>query len=180
MAGFVPDVFQKVNSQVNWFVVYTKPLQEARASSNLLAQGFEAFLPVISLEKFRAGRVSVVVEPLFSRYMFVRLDVEQDNWGRIRSTLGVVKLLTMGGVPVPVPEGLVEALIDSQHQLSSGKDRPYFKANDAVQFIGGPLRGLKGVFEQHDGEARAMVLIDILSRPQRVLVQAEHLVPASL
>jgi undecaprenyl diphosphate synthase len=33
-----------------------------------------------------------------------------------------------------------------------------------VQFIDGPLKGLQGIYQQSDGEARAMVLVDLMSK----------------
>ena len=161
---------------MNWFVVYTKPLQERRALENLERQGFEAYLPLISVQKVRAGRLAQVVEPLFSRYMFVRMDAGADPWGAIRSTLGVSRLLTVGNAPVPVPQGLVQALRALEHERQ-GEPQGLLSPGDAVRLVDGPLRGLDGVFEQPDGQARAMVLVHVLSRPQRVSVEASHLAP---
>ena len=76
---------------MQWFVVHTKPRQEQRALENLQRQGFAAWLPMLSVEKFRRGRLEKVVEPMFSRYLFIRLDTEQTNWSPIRSRSGLVQ-----------------------------------------------------------------------------------------
>ena len=85
---------------MHWYVIHTKPRQEQRALENLQRQGFEAWLPMISLEKVRRGHLAQVVEPMFSRYLFIRLDTVQTNWSPIRSTLGVSKLVAFGNTPV--------------------------------------------------------------------------------
>ena len=50
---------------MQWFVVHTKPRQEQRALENLQRQGFAAWLPMLSVEKFRRGRLEKVTEPMF-------------------------------------------------------------------------------------------------------------------
>ena len=95
---------------MQWFVVHTKPRQEQRALVNLQRQGFAAWLPMLSVEKFRRGRLEKVVVPMFSRYLFIRLDTEQTNWSPIRSTLGVSKLVSFGNRPAVIEDELILAL----------------------------------------------------------------------
>ena len=99
----------------------------------------------------------------------------QSNWSPIRYTLGVSKLVTFGNVPAAVPDEFIEVLQTApqraaQHMLNSG---------DEVTFIDGPLRGLKGIFQQRDGELRAMVLIELLSRPQTIATALQDLRPVA-
>ena len=95
---------------MQWYVIHTKPRQEQRALENLQRQGFEAWLPMIELEKVRRSRLTRVTEPMFSRYLFIRLDTTQTNWSPIRSTLGVSKLVSFGNVPAAVPDALIDML----------------------------------------------------------------------
>ena len=95
---------------MQWFVVHTKPRQEQRALENLQRQGFAAWLPMLSVEKFRRGRLEKVIEPMFSRYLFIQLDKVTSNWSPIRSTMGVSKLVTFGNLPAAVPPEIVDAL----------------------------------------------------------------------
>ncbi len=158
---------------MQWYVVHTKPRQEQRALENLKNQGFEAWLPLMEVEKLRLGRLAKVIEPMFSRYLFIRLDTTQSNWSPIRYTLGVSKLVTFGNQPAAVPDALVAALQCAPQRA------PQYMLNpgDEVAFIDGPLRGLKGIFQQRDGELRAMVLIDLLSKPQTIATDLQDLRP---
>ncbi|MEY3490244.1 MAG: transcription antitermination protein RfaH, partial [Pseudomonadota bacterium] len=124
-------------SEMQWYVVHTKPRQEQRALENLQRQGFKAWLPTIEVEKLRRGKLTRVIEPMFSRYLFIQLDTTQSNWSPIRSTLGVSKLVSFGNVPAVVPDPLIQAL-----QQADGSQREYLlKEGDAVQFVSGPLQG---------------------------------------
>jgi transcriptional antiterminator RfaH len=161
-------------SIMQWFVVHTKPRQEQRALENLQRQGFAAWLPMLSVEKFRRGRLEKVIEPMFSRYLFIQLDKVTSNWSPIRSTMGVSKLVTFGNLPAAVPPEIVDAL-----RNAPTPDVPRFFSNgDAVRDEDGPLNGLEGLFQAPDGEARAMIFINLLSRPQVVSVELNQLAPA--
>ena len=159
------------SSEMQWYVVHTKPRQEQRALENLQRQGFQAWLPTIEVEKLRRGKLTRVIEPMFSRYLFIQLDTTQSNWSPIRSTLGVSKLVSFGNVPAVVPDALIQAL-----QQADGSRREYLlKEGDAVQFVSGPLQGLEGILQQRDGELRAMVLIELISQPQQVSIAIHDL-----
>ena len=166
--------FIYISLTMQWFVVHTKPRQEQRALENLQRQGFEAWLPMLTVEKLRRGRIEKVVEPMFSRYLFIELDKVTSNWSPIRSTMGVSKLVTFGNQPAAVPPEIVDAL-----RAAPTPNVPrYFSTGDAVRFVDGPLSGLEGLFEAPDGEARAMIFINLLSRPQVVSVDLKQLAPA--
>jgi transcriptional antiterminator RfaH len=158
---------------MHWYAIHSKPRQEERALENLERQGFQAWLPMLTVEKVRRGKLAKVVEPMFSRYLFIRLDTEQTNWSPIRSTLGVSKLVSFGNRPAIIEDGLIEAL----RQLPVREPERLFQPGQAVKFVDGPLRGLEGIYEQADGEMRAMVLVDLLSKHHRVTTDMQHLMP---
>ena len=147
-----------------WYVVHTKPRQEGRALENLQNQGFTCFLPTMQVQKLRNQRVQVVTEPMFSRYLFIQLDDQSQNWGPIRSTLGVSKLVSFGPQPAKVPPKFVAFLKEAPPETLERM----FAPGDAVQVAAGPLQGLEGRYLAHDGEARAFVLIELLGQPQKI------------
>jgi hypothetical protein len=62
-----------------WQVVHTKPRAEARALENLQRQGFEVFLPMITLQKVRRAKLANITEPMFSRYLFLRTSAVMED-----------------------------------------------------------------------------------------------------
>jgi transcriptional antiterminator RfaH len=154
-----------------WYVVHTKPRQEARALENLQNQGFNCFLPTMQVQKLRNQRVQTVTEPMFSRYLFIQLNEQTQNWGAIRSTLGVSKLVSFGPQPAKVPPEFIaflkEAPVETLERM--------FAPGDIVQIASGPLQGLQGTYVAHDGETRAFVLIDLLGQPQKLRMAVENL-----
>ncbi|MCG9029715.1 hypothetical protein LH433_10220 [Laribacter hongkongensis] len=58
---------------MHWCLVHAKPRQETCALENLQRQGFQCYLPTLPSEKLRQGVLAVADEPLFPRYLFIRL-----------------------------------------------------------------------------------------------------------
>ena len=158
---------------MKWYVIHTRPRQEERALENLTRQGYKAWMPWLEVEKIRGGRITKVIEPMFSRYLFIQLDQVTTNWGPIRSTLGVSKLVTFGNQAASISNEFVEMLQrtplqDSKHILKQG---------DEVEIMQGPLKGVKGIFDQQDGELRAMILIELINQSHKVQVSMQELRP---
>jgi transcriptional antiterminator RfaH len=161
---------------MNWYAIHSKPRQEERALENLQRQGFEAWLPLLTVEKVLRSKLVQVVEPMFSRYLFIRLDTEQTNWSPIRSTLGVSKLVSFGNRPAVVADELIEAL----QQLPEQAPQRLIQPGQQVKIVSGPLRGLEGIYQQADGELRAMVLIELLNKQHRIVTDMQDLRPATI
>ena len=160
---------------MHWYAIHSKPRQEARALENLERQGYQTWLPMITVEKVRRGKLTQVVEPMFSRYLFIRLDTEQSNWSPIRSTLGVSKLVSFGNRPAVVSDALIEML----KQLPEHPPKRLLQPGQPVTFVAGPLRGLEGIYQQPDGEVRALVLVDLLSKQHTIVASNQDLLPAT-
>ena len=87
-----------------WYLIYAKPRQEKTAVDNLLRQAYEVYFPQIRVTRNRNSVRKVTIEPLFPRYLFIRLDAHTDNWAPIRSTMGVTALVRFGGYAAAVDD----------------------------------------------------------------------------
>ena len=156
---------------MSWYVIHTKPRQEHRALLNLQQQGYNCYLPLLAVEKLRQGALMVVQEPLFPRYLFIQLDTGHagQSWGPIRSTLGVSRLVTFGMEPATIHSELVEQL-RSLHATVCASPQRLFNHGDLVQIKEGPFAGIEGVYQMDDGDRRAMVLIELLSKPSALAI----------
>ena len=158
-----------------WFAACCKPRQEAVAEENLLRQGFHTYLPRIRLRQRRRGHWVEVVEVLFPRYIFIRVDPERRSTATVRSTRGVTGLVRFGGQPAVVPDAVMDAL-KRREDAASGlhqDDRPAFSAGDAVKLVDGPLAGMEAVFTEKDGDKRVIVLLELLGKANKVSVSRD-------
>ncbi len=164
----------------HWYAVHTKPRQEELALVQLGRQGYQGYLPRVRERRRIRRRWQQVVAPLFPRYLFVRLREGVDDFGPIRSTLGVSDLVRFGGRPRPVPEGLVEELQareDPQLRLHVLERR--WEPGQRLRVVEGPLAGLEAVFQAETAEERVIVLLKLLGRETAVAVPRDALEPSS-
>lgn len=157
----------------SWYVIQCKGSESFRAAEHLANQGYEIFHPVLNVKRKRQGKLTTVTEPLFPYYLFIRLDQLVSNWRPIRSTRGVLRLLTFGNTPIAVPDALVEALQAQPHRKEGSHS--YFCAGEKVTITEGPFKDLEAIFERCKGEERAIVLLNMLQRPQAIELPVDSL-----
>ena len=164
------------NSTMHWYVIHTKPKEEQRALRNLEQQGYECYLPLLAVEKLRRGTIRVIEEPLFSRYLFIHLDSSESgkSWAPIRSTLGVSRLVVFGNEPAKVDEQLIENLRAKKESLCQ-QPQSLFTKDERLIITDGPFTGLEAIYQMHDGESRAMVLINLLNKTVQLKIAPDKL-----
>lgn len=170
------------SSHAAWYVLQTKPLQEDRAESNLIAWGVETLLPRIWAARSRARRIQPVPQPLFPSYLFASFDAAS-MLGKIRYTRGVTRILGTEHGPSAVDPGVI-ALIrgriadDGYVSLVSA-----LQPGDRVRIAAGPLKDFVGVFESMAKPSqRVRLLLAAVTGQMRVVVDGTVVekVPASL
>ncbi len=169
------------NVQAKWYAIHTKPRQEKTAREHLERQGYEVCLPLIKAKKRLRGKWTNHIDPLFPRYLFIRLAMFEDNFAPIRSTRGVHQIVRFGDYPAQVPSDFVRALIANQDNLlgiNKGRQAT-FKKGEKVTVIEGPLKGLTGIIENDNGEERVILMLNLLGRDNVLQVDADYLIPES-
>jgi transcriptional antiterminator RfaH len=142
-----------------------------RALENLVRQGYETFLPLIEVERIQRGKLLKNREPLFPRYLFLHLEEGNDNWGPIRSTMGVAGLVRFGQAYAVVSNEVLDAVRDRTQDVK----KALFEAGDSIRVVSGPLLGLEGIFEISDGDQRSFVLLEFMQKQQRISVSTTDL-----
>ncbi len=164
----------------HWYAVYTQPRNEERAHEHLARQGFEVFLPRYLKRRSHARRVTVAPAPLFPRYLFVSFDASQQRWRAIRSTRGVIDLVSNGDTPVPVPEAVINEIerrrdadgfvVLARHLgLKRGMQDP-----DRCRAV----CGREAIFEEQRDEDRVIALLSLMGREVLVQMPIRAVMPA--
>ena len=163
-----------------WFLVRSKPRQESVALTHLARQGYESYLPLFATEKLVRRKSTVVQEPMFARYLFVRLDTsghergQGQSWSPIRSTVGVSELVCFGSRPARVDDILI-ATLRERETAQQADPITLFAHGDNVRITEGAFAGLEAIYQMNDAEGRAMVLLDLLSKPVAMTIDAASL-----
>ena len=145
-----------------WHLLFTKPQQEKLALTNLMNQGYEAYLPKISKEKISHGKKVAINEPMFPRYLFVRLnDNGLQNWSPIRSTKGVSYLVNFRSYFATLDDEIINHL---KQNITKKLTVNAFSEGDKVEIMDGPFKGLEAIFRTYNGEERAIILLDFMTK----------------
>ena len=162
------------SSTMTWYLIYTKPRQEAVALTNLSRQGFECYLPMLKVQKIRQRKAALVAEVMFPRYLFIRLDTSGtgQSWSPIRSTFGVNKMVTFGGHPAKVDGQLIDHI---RFRETSHSAQPMFAPGEHVVVADGPFAGLEAIYQTTDAERRSMILLEMLSKPVSMRIDTTSL-----
>ncbi len=163
-----------------WFVVQTQPNAENKAVAHLARQGFATYLPRYLKRRRHARKVEVVSAPLFPRYLFVGIDLAEQRWRSIFSTIGVSRLVCNGDMPTPIAEEVLESL--KVREDASGfvrlDRRTSFRAGDQVRVLDGAFADCLGLYEGMRDSDRVSILLDLLGRKVRVTVDMESVAAA--
>ncbi len=86
----------------------------------------------------------MATEPLFPRYLFIRLSDDTRNWFPIRSTRGVFQLLIFGTSvdPIEMPETMIDCL--KQRCAKEESFHELFKSGEMIEITQDPFKGLIG------------------------------------
>lgn len=160
---YFTEVASVCTPRKSWYLVQCKPRQDERAEHNLARQGYEVSRPKYRRSRLIRGQLQWTVESLFPGYLFINLSAES-NWVPLRSTRGVSRVVSFGGVPLVVTDELVKQLkareeIDVKSSLMPG---------DNVRIIKGEFAEVDAIFMTMDGEERVVLLIHFLNYQQRI------------
>jgi len=154
-----------------WYAAKILASGEPLALRNLAQQGYETFSPRISRHVRHARRTTVKQAPLFPGYLFVKINLMTTRWRPVDSTPGVCGLVKFGGVPAPLPAGLVERL---QELTSASGELTGLQASagpgDTVRILGGAWDNWIGEVLSVPDAHRIILLIEMASRHVTVSV----------
>ena len=172
------DTYVTLRDGERWFVAQTLCHREKMARLHLDAQGFRTFLPRFHKTVRHARRLREVIAPIFPGYIFVVLNPERDRWRSINGTFGVARLVSAHQRPMPVPTGVVEALLGSLDQSGLVRFDDGLKPGQRVRVVAGPFAEVLGVLQRLDAKGRVQVLLNIMGSQAPVRMDRANLTAA--
>lgn len=168
------------SGQTRWYVVQTQANAEIKAIAHLGRQGFTTYLPRYLKRRRHARRLDTIAAPLFPRYLFVEIDIDVQRWRSIYSTTGVSRLICHGDFPVPIPDAVISSLQGRENPLGYVQfdDRPKFGVGDKVRILEGAFYDRLGIYTGMPDHERVEILLELLGRKVRVLLDAEVIAAA--
>lgn len=90
---------------------------------------------------------------LFPGYLFIYLE-EGANWAPLRSTRGVARLVSFGGLLLPVEGTLIAQLQERSIRKTA---QPLLQPGDTIRISEGPFAELDAIFLCMEGERRVVL-----------------------
>ena len=157
-----------------WLVAQIKPNSHDLASRNLERQGFEAFMPKMSVAIIKDNKFISKDVLVFPGYGFVGIDSQSSNWTKINSTYGVSKLLGFNNKPYEIPYGFIVALKNRYEKNVNLIINEKLKSGDTIKFNNGPFANLVTKIESIDKKKRIYVLLEVMGGRRKLEINLKE------
>lgn len=125
-----------------WLVAYTAPRAEKQVCEKLVKQGYNVFLPLAKSSRKWSDRVKVVDTPLFTSYLFVKINL-YEVYESLKNTPGLVRYVFIDGKFAEVSDKEIDSI---QKFLQKTEGYQFsFEENQLVEIKDGVLKGRKGI-----------------------------------
>jgi transcription antitermination factor NusG len=167
------------DSSAAWYAIWTRSHCERLVAQQLLAKGFQPFLPEMAVRARKAETTPIVQRPMFPGYLFLKHSMEKRSYIEILKARGVVRILEGGWnrLTTIADEEMtaIERVIDSGASIMS---HPYFQQGDHVRVIEGPLAGVQGLFvRDKKNRGRLVVSVKLLQTSVAIEVDCDFVEP---
>lgn len=148
---------------LHWYVVRSKPQKEEWLYKQLGVLEIEAYYPCLHAGQGKPH--SYKSKPYFPGYLFVHVDLELTGRSVLQWIPGSLGLITFGGEPACVPDGLLQRIHHRLDEINNAGDKmgESLRPGDEVVIHSGPFAGCDAIFcaRLRDSE-RAQVLLKVL------------------
>jgi transcription antitermination factor NusG len=161
-----------------WFAVQTKPRHEKQVAVELKEKGVEVFLPLLQAVHQWSDRRRLVEVPLFSSYLFVRLQQWREERLTVLRTQGALRFIGSRGEGASVPEEEIEAVQTLLRERVAFTSCPFVNIGQRVRIRGGSLDGLRGILTAVNDDRSLIVSVESIQRSLQFRIDGYNLEPA--
>jgi transcription termination/antitermination protein NusG len=164
---------EKDASDPRWFAVWTRSRQEKIAAAMLGTLGVQHFLPLKSELRQWSDRKQTVHLPLFSGYLFVRMDPNKDGRLQVLKTPGIAGFVGNNTGPLPIPDQQIEDIRTVLTERVECTVLPFLEEGACVRVVRGPLAGVEGRLLQGNSTTRLLISIEMIHKSLAVSVSRQ-------
>lgn len=162
---------------VGWYLLYTRPRQEARVAKEMADKNIQIYLPYTTVRRRWTDRIKVLEVPLFPSYVFVHLtNMHEFYYGsNLESACSYVRF---GNEVARVSDAAVDAvrtIAKAGDNLEVSSER--FTPGQQMTIKEGPLCGLNCEVIQYKGKDKILVRVHMLQRSIMADMPANVLIP---
>lgn len=141
----------------NWYAVYTRPRWEKKVAQSLTRKKIENYCPLNRVLHQWSDRKKIVLEPLFTSYVFVYISPEEQL--TVRQTEGINNFVYWLRKPAIIRSEEIETIKKFLNDhINVRLEKIEVNTNDIVRIVSGPLMLREGK------------VVEILNRAVKVLL----------
>ena len=154
-----------------WYALHTRSRFEQKVHDQLCSKSLETFLPRIQVWSRRKDRRKKILVPMIPGYVFVRSQLEAEEYYHIIQTIGVVRMVALKGKPIPANDEEISSLMILHGTDRTVQNRSYMAKGNQVMIMEGPLKGLIGIYLRHKAKDKVVVSLELLQRSLEVEIE---------
>ena len=132
----------------NWYAIQTRYRFEAKVAANLQRKCVEIFLPTLQEVHRWSDRQKKISTPLFSGYVFARLQPSPSTRLHVLQTEGVIGFVGIRCNASAIPEKQIKDLQQLLSQRVPCSLHAFLRTGQRVRIRGGCLDGFEGILER--------------------------------
>jgi transcription antitermination factor NusG len=167
--------FEAALTEFPWYALRVRYQSEGLTRERLCGKGYPTFAPMYRTRRQWADRVKQIEVPLFPGYVFCRFDVR--DWMPVRTTPGVVSVVSVGDAPAVVDEREIEAIRATLKGGNAAEPWPFLRAGQRVRVTSGSMRGHEGILQIIKNRCKLVLSISLLQRSVAVEVDRDCIEP---
>ncbi|MBV9087105.1 MAG: UpxY family transcription antiterminator [Acidobacteria bacterium] len=158
-----PEVHpSQVPDHLHWYAIHSRSRHEKCIQQYLEKTSIDCFLPLYETVHRWKDRRALVTLPLFPGYLFVRIPIEERL--KVLTAPGVVRLLSVHGRPIPVPDTEIDVLRSCASRNLKMAPHPYLTVGRRVLVKSGPFADMEGILVRRKGQFRLVVSVNLIAR----------------
>jgi len=153
----------------NWYAIQTHSGSELTIKNSLeqLSKDMEdgrieqVLVPTEDLIEIKKGQKIIVEKPLYSAYVFAKIDLDTSLWHAIQSMPKVGRFIGESKKPSPLSEKDINQIFDKVNNRAAAKPRVSFEEGEMLRIKEGSFSNFNGVVESFDLSS-GMIKLNVL------------------
>jgi transcription antitermination factor NusG len=160
----IKDRPDSCRAESQWYALWTRSRQEKVTAVMIESLGVPNYLPFKTVLRQWSDRKQKVTVPLFSGYLFVRMNLLDGNKLRVLNLPGAAGFVGNSIGPLPIPDYQIEAVRSVVTQGMECTVHSLLEEGDLVRVVRGPLAGVEGRLIRFSSASRLVISIEMIHR----------------
>lgn len=158
-----------------WYALHTRSRHEKVVRDQLSARGIENLLPLWQKRSVWKDRVKMIETPLFKGYIFGYFPLK--NKLQVLQSIGVVRIVSFNGQPVPIPPEQIQAVQTMVEQRLRCDPHPFLTEGMRVRVKHGVLAGAEGILVAKRQHYRLVISVNLIQQSVAVDIDSASVEP---